>query len=177
MTVADTISTLLSDEWALETTPKFVTMDYGHDSNFEKFDENAVTPQVVVNGETQKEYTHVVGCNYRVVHDINILVFVKPVKYSSDAIDVAKELFNAIITEIDWILSNKRFDITGVVELKLSGWKILTQKKEEPIIFQAVQVTKALYYGVKDCRIWTNQDDCEAHGCTWNVCAGTCGET
>lgn len=144
--VSEVQKKMLEDEWTFSTTPKFVTQDYGHDTDFELFDANIVAPQVAINEEVQKEYTPVVGSTYRVVHSINILVYVKPTKYSSDAIDTAQELFKGIIDEIDRIYRVKRYLFTGIMEVQLTGWKILTQKKEEPIIFQAIQTVKATYY-------------------------------
>ena len=160
MTVADNLKTLFEAEWSFSTEPTFCTMDYGHDTDFEKFDANVVTPQVCINSETQKEYTIVVGSTIKVVHDVSLLVYVKPRVYNATEIAAQKTIFNGILGDIDEILRLNRYPVYGtyaINEIQTTGWKIETQKKEEPIVFVALQTIKVIYYLPSTATIFTTR--------------------
>jgi len=110
----------------------------------------------------------------KLVHRVKITIFVKPVKYDSSTmyidgvegtIETAKEVFDAIKSEIDRIFNQYMFQIVNTKQLILDGWndaatlqsgrgtknfivkgtEMKSDMQDQPI-FQSEQIVGGLYY-------------------------------
>jgi hypothetical protein len=160
------INTALQTYWGI-TNPKLIDFMISLDEMDPKWSvptddtTGSIIAQVVLENKPDKK-TYVAetqdGKCYKVEHTCRMYIYFRPVAYHMDSpnIDDYKTLFNNMKTEIDRILTQYKYSITGVsnAELSKEGWNDKgtvargygIKVKTEPIIWVSEETVTAIYY-------------------------------
>lgn len=96
------------------------------------------------------------GALYRIDHACRITVFLRLISYQIDKVSEAKDIFFNLRSEIDRILTDRKFSIAGItnLEMTMQGWNDRAtiavgrgiKTKREPIVWQSEKLVTAVYY-------------------------------
>ena len=134
-----------------ETNPSIIDIAFCMD----EYNPNSPNYQILIENYPDKKIWLITNI-HKIEHRIKITIFIKPVKYDNDTITLFKTKFLNMKTQIDKILIENKFNISGVRNLILEGWNDkdtvrhgydIKGDKEEPIIFSSEQFITAEYYG------------------------------
>lgn len=148
--VVSTLATLFYNGWEILDPDvggvRFCTQDYGHDTDLKQFDANAVSPQVAIKEESRM-VDHVAGSKFKRLGRVSVMVYLKPTNYQPATITAAEATFSNMIEEINGTIEASKYTVTNINEIKMvTPWVFKTNKRGEPIIFEAETVLEVSYY-------------------------------
>lgn len=156
MDVAALIYTCLNSNWT-ETNP---TVDEVAWREME-FDSKSPSIQVLIENFPERSVWISQGI-YRVEHRVRISIFLKLVRYAPENINTFRTKWFNVKEEINRILAKNKFAIPDIINLDLpGGWDDINsiaigrgiKSVKEPIIWQAEQVVKAVYYTIEELEV------------------------
>lgn len=178
--VARILAKYIYDSWT-ETDPAKADLQYTHHLHgFDApLDPNKCYPQIVILNQPAR-ITYLTDSVDKVVHNVIIRIFLRPVKYTSTVIEAHRTTFRNMKSHIKKILRDGRYAVECILRIDSTNWRDETKEDAEPIVFQASMIVKCLYYNPTIecdclCRFATTQAECEAlDGCSWNPCTKEC---
>jgi len=140
------VSNYLEEEWT-ETDPGTGDINWAKGSGFDpKIGFKYIQLLVDDLPDAKISYECIGPGTYRVTHEVIIRLFLRPDRYMSSDIDTARVKFFSMMREVDRLLNSGRYDISQVEHVELTSWKYNTNRSKEPVVFDAQQVIKCVYY-------------------------------
>jgi len=149
MDVADLIYQCLLSKWT-ETNPDSANVAWRE----MEFDPKNPNIQILIENYPERSVWVSQG-TYRIEHRVKITIYLKLIRYEPTTVATMRTTWFNLKQEISNILAKNKYAIEGIINLDLpGGWDDINsiavgrgiKSTKEPIIWQAEQVVKTVYY-------------------------------
>lgn len=141
------LQTYIDAEWT-EANPDKTDLKY----SYVEYNPNAAYPQILFE-DGLVEHTWITKNLNKIIHEVKITIFIRPINYTPDVISTYKTTFRNMKSELDRILTLGKYSVTDINCVELSKWEDIElavgrdiKSKKEPIEFIAAQTVKCIYY-------------------------------
>lgn len=137
-----------SSNW-LETNPPLSSLVFTQD----EYNPSKPSYQILIEDMPNTNEWVTAGL-YHNYHRAKITIYLRPISYGPSKIDAYKTTFIKMKTQIDKIIKDNEYSITGIKHLTISGWNDGNtvsrgkgiKNKKEPLQFVSTQIVQAEYY-------------------------------